>query len=437
MHRTLSRRTVLKGLLGATVVSLSLPTLEIFTNTHGTAYAGGSSFPKRFGIWFWGNGAVHPTQWVPDGDGPTWQPSPLLSPLSDVKENITVVSGTDVKTLNEVPHGSGPAGLLTGDAMRNNTVTRPTVDQVIAESVGAETRFRSLELGVQRSTQCWSYNGPNQSNPPECSPAALFSRLFTDGFRLPGESSTPDPRLALRRSVLDAVGAQSNRLRDRLGAADRMRLDEHLEGVRSLEQRIQRLESDPPNLAACARPSAPMDDYPDRDGRPQLTEISRVMSDLVAMALACDLTRVFFFAYSQPVNNLLFANAPSGHHQLTHDEPGDQPQVAAITRLILHDFAYFVSALRTVREGAGTLLDHCAVVGTTDTSYAKAHLLENYPILIAGGCNGALRQGIHYKSHGENSSRVMLTLMQAMDVRVTDFGVGPGRVTDPITGILS
>lgn len=437
MRRTLDRRTLLKGMLGASVVSLALPPLEVFTNTNGTAYAGGSAFPKRFGIWFWGNGAVHPSQWVPAGDGPTWEPSPLLEPLADVRANLTVVSGTDVKTLNEVPHGSGPAGLLTGDAMRNDTVTRPTVDQLIAEAVGGETRFRSLEVGVQRATQCWSYSGPNQTNPPECNPAALFARLFGEGFRLPGEMSEPDPRLRLRRSVLDAVGAQAASLRERLGAADRMRLDQHLEGVRGLEQRIQRLEADPPNLAACMRPAEPMADYPDIAGRPQMREISRVMSDLVAMALACDQTRVFFFAYSQPVSNLLFEGAPSGHHQLTHDEPGDQPQVAAITKLIMHDFGYFVSALRNVREGDGTLLDHCAVVGTTDTSYAKAHLLENYPILIAGGCNGALRQGVHYRSRGENASRVMLTLMQAMDVRAADFGVGPGRVTDPIGGIVA
>ncbi|MBI5516655.1 MAG: DUF1552 domain-containing protein [Deltaproteobacteria bacterium] len=436
MKPFLSRRTVLRGMLGAGFVSVALPPLEAMMNATGTAYAGGTRFPKRFGVWFWGNGVL-PERWVPTTEGAGWTPSPQLMPLMPLRDQVTVVSGTRVMTTNDSPHGSGPAGLLSGDNARGGSFLRPSLDQLIAQEVGGATRFRSLEVGVQRSTSSLSYTGPNQVNPPETSPRALFNRLFGEGFRLPGEMATADPRLALRRSVLDAVSGQAGRLRGRLGAADRQRLEQHLDGVRGLEQRIGRLEADPPNLAACARPMAPPEAFPDMEGRPQTRAISRAVSDLLVMALACDQTRVFFNMFSQPVNNTLYGRATAGHHQLTHDEPGDQPQVHTILVSIHEELAYFLSALRAVREGDGTLLDHLLVLATTDCSFGRTHAIDNYPILLCGGCNGAVRAGVHYRStSGENASRVSLAILRAMEVRATDFGVGPGRVTDPLGAVL-
>ena len=433
----LDRRTLLKGMLGAAAISVALPPLECMMNANGTAYAGGgSAFPKRFGVWFWGNGVV-PDQWVPSGDGPTWNPSTLLAPLEPVKANVTVVSGTRVATLNTAPHGSGPAGLFTGDALMNGRFSRASVDQVIADAIGGETRFRSLETGVQPSSSGLSYAGAGQMNPPETSPRALFNRLFGEGFRAPGEMTMADPRLRLRRSVLDAVTGQATRLRGRLGTTDRARLDQHLDGVRTIERQLQRLEESPPNLAACRRPEMPAEAFPEMGGRPQLTAISRAISDLTAMALACDQTRVFFHMYSQPVNNVLFPGASQGHHELTHDEPGAQPEVQAILRHVMGDLAYFIGALRGITEGDGTLLDHCAVLCTTDCSLGRTHSLDEYPILVAGGGGGAIRTGQHLRARGENSSKVVLALMQAMGVRAGEFGVGAGRVTDAVAGLLA
>ena len=95
--KPLDRRTLLRGLLGGAVVSIALPPLEAMLNGNGTAYAGGTAFPRRFGVYFWGNGVL-PDRWVPTAEGAAWQPSPLLMPLAALRDQLTVVSGTRVAT---------------------------------------------------------------------------------------------------------------------------------------------------------------------------------------------------------------------------------------------------------------------------------------------------------------------------------------------------
>lgn len=427
----ISRRTVLRGALGGAAVSIGLPALECFLNTHGTAYAAGP-LPKRFGVWFWGNGVL-PERWVPTGEGTDWQLSDQLSPLANVKDDITVVSGMAVKTGNAIPHGSGPGGMLSGAPLElkggeRYTFTRPSIDQLIAREIGQETRFRSLELGAKPEAGL-SFNGPNSKNPPESSPRRFFDRVFGGDFVLPGDDVTPDPRLRLRRSVLDAVMGDVQRLESKLGANDKARLDQHLSGIRDLERRLQRLEENPPSLEACALPEAPPEEFPDVEGRPPMPAIARAMADVLAMALACDQTRVFSFFYTYPVNNVLFPGMPAGHHRLTHDEPGDQPKVNEIVKLIIGELAYFIEALRNVPEGDGTLLDNCAMLATSDTAFGRNHTLDDYPIVIAGSASGALKKGVHYRSpSGENTSMVLLSLVRAMDIPASDFGVDAGYV---------
>lgn len=435
---TLSRRTVLRGMLAGAAVSVGLPVLDIFLNDSGTAYANGDAFPKRFGIFFWGNGNL-PDFWVPKGNGPDWELSPTLAPLKDVKDAISIVTGMKVYTGGNVPHISGPVGLLTGAPFpegKIDTFAEPSIDQVIAKAIGQDTRFPSLEVAVQPGGAGYSYNGPYNLNPPESSPFKVFDRLFGNGFVAPGTMAEPDPRLGLRRSVLDAVSEDAKRLQSKLGSVDKQRLDQHLEGIKKLETQLQKLEENPPSLAACKVPKQPEADYPDIDGRPQLSVISRVMSDILVMALACDQTRVFSDWFTTSVNNVLFKGAPAGHHQLTHDEPGDQPQVHAILLQIMEELAYLLSALRAVPEGDGTLLDHCAILATTDCSYGKAHSVEEYPILIAGSAGGALKQGIHYRSvASENTSKVGLTLCRAMGLNLDKFGKDAGEVNTGLSAI--
>lgn len=435
----LNRRTMLRGLLGGAAVGVALPMLDVFLNDHGDALADGSILPRRFGIFYWGNGVL-PDRWVPNGEGVDWVPSAQLEPLAGVRDDITIVSGTKIYTGNQIAHISGLSGILAGASLRiagdSHTFTAPTLDQVVAEEIGGATRFRSLEVAIQPGSQGNSWNGPDSRNPAESSPRAMFERIFGEGFRAPGDEPIVDPRLSLRRSVLDAVMDQSRSLQTRLGAEDRHRLAQHLEGVRNLELQVARLEEDPPNLASCARPEMPLDAYPDVDGRPQMQARSRAMVDMMAMALACDQTRVFSIWFCDPVSNVLFPGHSTGHHRLTHDEPGDQPEVHAITVQIIHELAYLVQRFGEVPEGDARLLDNCAVLGTTDVSFGRQHSLEDMPVVIAGSACGRLRTGLHYRSPAaENASAIGLTLIRAMGIPAPGFGAERGRVTEGLAAI--
>lgn len=435
--RRIDRRTLLKGVLGGAAVTVGLPWLEIFTAPAGAA---SGAFPVRYGLFFWGNG-VHPERWVPSSTGTDWELSEQLVPLADVKDVVTVVSGLAVKTPNTIPHSSGAAGILTGTPLvvqgDSNTFGAPSIDQVIAAELGGATRFRSLEFGAE-PRKGLSHNGPHNQNPPETSPHLLWERIFGVGFREPGEEGIVDPSIGLRRSVLDAVMQDSADLRAMLGHEDQVRLEQHQEGIRELELRLARLEEDPPNLASCMRAPQPLSDYPYIDGRPQIAAKNRAMCDIVALALACDQTRVFSNFITDPVNDLLFEGASAGHHQLTHDEPGDQPQVHQIVLSLVAEFAYLVQALRAIPEGDGTLLDNCLVLGTTDVSYGRTHSLDEFPVLLAGSMCGRVRSGEHIRFEGaENSSRLHLTIMQALGMTVDSFGTADGYTEDTLSEILT
>ena len=309
------------------------------------------------------------------------------------------------------------------------------MDQIIAGAIGGETRFRSIEAGV-RPEGGVSFNGPNSRNPTESSPRRLFNRLFGGGFQVPGSDPIVDPKLGLRRSVLDVVMRDAERLRGRLGATDKQRLEQHLGSVRELERRIARLEEDPPNLQSCALPPEPAEGYADVEGRPQISALNRAIADVLVMALACDQTRVFSHVLSGPLSGILYEGKTAGHHRLTHDEPGNQPQVNDIVKTIMGELRVLIEALKAVPEGNGTLLDNCAILATTEVSWGREHRLDEFPIILAGTACGALKKGIHYRSPSqENASKVIFSLLQAMDVRVGEFGAGGGKVDQGLGAI--
>lgn len=436
---TISRRTVLRGLLGGAAVSVALPPLEAMMNRNGTAWADGSAFPTRFGLWTWGNGMT-PSRFVPAsvGEGAEWSLSEQLAPLAPVKHRLIVTSGFEVRARNTIPHLSGFGSLLTGLAQIGeegaNTYAGPTIDQQIAAVIGGETPYRSIEGGGWFDNAI-SYNGPYSPNPPEFVPHAMFERLFGPTFRAPGEEGgRVDPRLALRRSVLDAVGGRVTALQSRLGAADRARLDQHLSGIRDLEQRLARLEAGPPDLEACFRPDAPTST--ERLADAFLNH--QAIADLMVMAMACDQTRVISLSFMHGVSNYLFPGATAGHHELTHNEPPDelgfQPQVHANTVASFDQLAYLLSAMEAVPEGDGTLLEHSAVFATTDVSWGFTHSIDEYPIVIAGSANGWFKQDIHYRSiTRENPSKVMLSLIRSMGIVQAEYGDEDRRVTEGLS----
>ncbi|MEC8023006.1 MAG: DUF1552 domain-containing protein [Myxococcota bacterium] len=423
----ITRRSMLRGLFAGGAVSLGLPTLEMFLNVNGDAFADGSSFPKRFVLWFWGNGVI-PTKWTPETIGANWTPSEQLSALSDWTQDVSVITGFEVKVDNLKAHLSGPAGFFTGIDVKvqgdDSSFRAASLDQVIAQSIGGETVLRSLEVGIAPGVKGLSFNGVDSQNPPESDPVKLYQRLFGPTFTEPGEELKIDPKLALRRSVLSAVMDDANALRQRLGANDKQRLEQHLDAVRDIEARLLKLESAPPNFEGCTRPAEPVpDEYLTVDGRPPMPVRNAIMSDLISMAMACDLTRVVSVWHCDPVGDVLYPGATSGHHQLTHDEPGDQPQFNEIVKSIVSHFGTFVGSLKSVGEGDGTLLDNSVVLGCSDCGLARTHQIDEYPILVAGRGGGRLKTGLHVRSDVKDSaSKVPLTVMQALGMPVTEYG---------------
>lgn len=433
----LSRRTVLRGLMWGTGVSLALPWLEIFTGR--SARACGGAIPRRFGLFFWGNGVV-PDRWHPTGEGDEWELSELLTPLAGVKDYLTVISGMSILLPNSEPHGAGSAGILSAAPLMSVgddlTFSSATIDQIIAAEVGQDSLYSSLQTAAT-DTYGLSYTGPGARASAETDPYALYQRIFGDTFREPGEEGLVDPTLGLRRSVLDAVMEDVAALQGRVGAEDKARLEQHLDGVRELEQRLAQLEEDPPDLEACARPTTtPESSYPDVDGRAQYQARSRIMTDMLAMALACDQTRVFAHFMSEPVSNILYPDAPDGHHNLTHDEALPQDEVSAITLLLMEELAYMLEKFSSVDEGDGSLLDNSVILGTSEISLGQTHSIDDMPVLLAGSACGKLRTNYHYKSvSGENVSMVLLSLCRAMDLSLGEIGVDEGWTDESLTDI--
>lgn len=436
--RAVGRRTLLKGFLGGALISIGLPPLEFFFNNNGNAYACGGVIPRRFGMFFWGNGN-RPDRWVPAQEGTDWALSEELAPLANIQHKLSVISGMAVKFPNTSPHGTGAAGLLTGFDLipegDGTTYAGPTIDQYIANAIGGDTLYRSLQTSPSGGAGM-SYNGPSSRNPAEASPYALFERLFGDSFHLPGDGGVIDPTLALRQSVLDAVLEDANRLKSQVGSADKLRLDQHMEGIRELEQRLARLQEDPPQLDACARPTPPLSDYPAIEGRPQLSAISRAQCDLLVMALSCDQTRVFGHYFSDPVSDLLYSQSSAGHHDLTHNELDPQEEVHEITIEIITELAYLLEKMESVMEGDETLLDNSVVLATSEVSLAQTHAIDDLPIVVAGTGCGTLKTGIHYRSYtSENASKVLLTVVRAMDINAASYGDAEGEATDGLSEI--
>jgi hypothetical protein len=444
-QRFFNRRQMLRGLLGGAGVSVALPMLDGMLNTSGSAFADGTPLPKRFGIFFWGNGVRLP-QWNPVNSGAGFTLSPSLMPFAGVREYVSVVSGMNIKVPNSRGHHCGCVGVLSGHPMipqdpgsagYASTFSGPSIDQVIAREIGKTTRFKSLEVAISRSVvtgegttlRYVSHNGPDNANPPEFDPQKLFTRVFGVGFEDPEVKRREDLKVGLRRSVLDAVWTEAKTLQARVGTADRLRLDEHMSGIRALETRLASL---PPSAGACTLPTKPASSYPTDAGKEPLKERMEAFSDLLALVMACDQTRVFSIQFSGSVGGTVFwqVGAGTGHHDLSHDEAGDQPTLQKTTVFTMQQLAYLLTKLKNTPEGTGNLLDRTAILASSDTAHGREHTITDYPILVAGKAGGALKGGVHYRSSsGENTSKVLYSLARACDVPVTSVGGGAGLVS--------
>ena len=163
---------------------------------------------------------------------------------------------------------------------------------------------------------------------------------------------------------------------------------------------------------------------------------------MLALALACNQTKVFNLVYSNSGSNIRKAGESTSHHQLTHEElpdkdTGYQMQSAWFVERSMEAFAVFLSALDGVREGDGTLLRNTLVFAHTDTNFAKSHSVTAMPSMTAGSAGGRLKTGIHIASNGEPITRVGLTLQQAMGLPVGTWGTESMTTSSPLSQLLA
>jgi len=441
----LKRRTLLRG-LGAAV---ALPTLEAMLNSHGTAYAGGAPVPKRFATFFFGNGVIL-NRWRPSATGTDWPLSEELTPLANVKSYVNVVSGYKIKIPNLRGHHTGAAGILSGypfiplppgGAPYNSKFGGPSVDQVAADAIGSTT-FPSIQVAVSKrltrgegpTLQFISHRGPDAPLPQEFNPAALFNRLFATF----SPHDPTDPRDRLRVSVLDAVREDVRRLQVRLGSSDRARLDAHLTGIAEVRSRILAL---PPQFTtSCVLPDPPTEDNRDINGIEQLESVSVVMSDLLALAWACDLTRVASYQFSGSVGSTVYSaiGQTDGEHTLTHDSQRQNDVHDAVV-FVIERFAYLLEKLKASIEGTGNLLDNSCILFSSDVCEGLVHSITDYPILVAGRAGGFLKYpGIHHRSTTQdNTSDVLLTCLRAVGAQADSVGSEGGFSNTPCAGIIA
>ena len=450
MEKMATRRSfLLRGMVGATAVTVGLPILDYFLNDSGTAYAaqlGGGRLPVRFGTWFWGCGMI-PDRWQPKTVGANYDLPPQLAPIKAVQQHISILSGFDVNLdgKGNSPHSSGNVGLRTGAAADDwQQIKGPTIDVLIGDVIGSGSFFRSLELSAGNDSRAsYSYRNGTSMNAAIPSAQELYAKIFGIDFHDPNKADfTPDPRFIMRRSALSGIGEQRRALLSRVGAADRARLDEYFTSVRAMEDKLALQLEKPAPAEACVVPQKPaltMSDHTDVDQR---RANHKLMAELLAMALACNQTKVFNMAFSAASSDLRQAGNTTGHHQITHEEMVDrqigyQPTVDFFSTRSMEAWADFVTALSSIKEGDGTLLDNMLVLAHSDVSYAKNHDVNGIPIMLAGRAGGKVKQGVHVQGGGEVVSRVGLTLQQIMGVPIESWGTGAMETKQPVREILA
>ena len=436
---TLSRRSVLRGVGGACV---ALPLLEIMGG-----WDGPGDLPKRFVVFWTPNGTVL-ENWRPTGTAQNYAMGPILKSLEEHKSDIIVLDGVDLLSAYDGPgdaHQKATGQSLTGTALQEGDFKGAggnsagwgngiSVDQAIANVVGAATKFKSLEFGVNvygaNVGSRISYTGPAQPIPPENDPTAGFNRMF-EGFSADPEAAKR--RMAERKLVLDAVGADYQKLLPKVGAADRLKLQAHLDAVRDIEMR---LGSGGVIGGACMKPELGV--VPKPTDIVNTPAIGKLQLDLLAMALACDLTRVasIMWTNSATAKPFPWLNIPEGHHELAHRGDDDMDARTKLTKIntwYAEQFAYLVAKLKAIPEGDGSVLDNTLLIWVNEHQKGNNHDRDQIPYVIAGGAGGAVKTGRWLQVAGKKSHNDLWSgCMNAMGLPDQTFG-DPTYCTTPLS----
>jgi hypothetical protein len=424
----LRRRTLLTGAAAA----VGLPWLEAFAPRRAHAQA---TPPRRFVVMFTPNGLL--PAWTPTGSERDFELSPILSPLAEHQDDLVVVRGLYQQGGGGDGHQNGMGGMLTGQSLNSGPfggqqappagwAAGPSVDQRIADVIGGETKLRSLELGVQvGAADNWGrmcYRASNQPLPPEDDPAAVYARVFAE---LHTDPAVLEQRRMRHRSILDAVGAEYGRVAAQLGSADRQRLDAHLSAVRDIEGRLTRVAA--ASGSACADPVVSAVAKDDNDAFP---DVGALQIELLAMALACDLTRVASLQWSRSVSQTRFTwlGIQESHHDLSHLGDTDAGAVAKLTQInqwYATQLATLITRLKAIPEGDGTVLDNTIILVCSELAKGNTHSRENAGYLLAGRGGGVLETGRFLSYDPEqriSHNGLLISLLHALDVPDAQFG---------------
>ncbi len=443
VDRLASRRRVLRGVLGGSAVTVGLPFLNCFLNESGTALAAtGKELPTCFGTWFQGLG-LSPGFWEPDVAGAIQQMPLQLEPLAAFKNKLNVYSGMRVFLDSHPPkvHSTGALAVLGGGIPFEGDAF-PSIDTLVADHIGTRTRFRSIEVACNGSRASYSRKSASANNPSETSPARLYTRIFGPDFKDPNAAEfTPDPKTMARKGVLSAFSEERKGLMQELGSDDRARLDEYFTALRELENQLALELQRPAPMEACSMPENP-EDGPHSLVIDHATADNKLFSKLLAHALACGQTRVINMIFDGAGGNLRTSGSPVTFHIHTHEEPVDpdlglQRQVAWFQKKCMEALNDTLTALDSIREGDGTVLDRIVMMYATDTGFAKFHSVENMPMFTYGGANGRMKTGVHVPANGDSTSRVGLTIMQALGLPVSRWGTESNETSRTITEVLA
>jgi hypothetical protein len=415
-----------------------------------TAYAAGDpaapgrrTAPNRLAFIYVPNGKDMPN-WTPRTDGRLGDLPSILAPLAPVKDDILVLTGLAADKARAYGDGGGDharamSAYLTGVHPRktdgNDIHASTSVDQLAAQRIGQLTRLPSLEIGgeaggmagncdsgyscVYSSTVSWKSS--TQPLPKEINPKLIFERLFSQ----PGGPERAHRDLA-RKSVLDFIREDSKGLLSKVDASDRQKLDEYFTSIREVEQGMQRAAAMPP-IALPANVTPPTG-IPESYGAHL-----RLLSDLMVLAFQADVTRVSTFVFANEASNKSYPElgVNEGHHEISHHghDPEKIRKIRTINQFHVTQLAYLLNKLKGVREGDGTLLDHCMIAYGCGNSDGDRHNHDDLPILLAGRGGGTIATGRHVRFKDETPvTNLWRSLLERMDVRAPFVGDSTGTI---------
>lgn len=443
--KSLSRRRVLKGMLGGSAVVVALPLLDCFLNENGTALASGEPMPVRFGTYFWALG-MQDKVFVPKTVGPNYELTPELEPLAPVRDHVNVFTGFNAFTdaYPNMVHYSGWVITRSGSApSHGGELPGESIDVTVSRVLGATTRFESITTtatGDARNT--YSYVNQNLRNTAEWSPIGFYTKLFGPGYQDPNAATfKPDPRVMVRKSVLSPVLEQTRQFEKLVGSADRIRIDEYYTSLRGLEHQLDIQLRKPKPIASCVHVEAPTKEIPQGMDVTLLALRSRMMTDLLVMAVACDQTRVFNMSYAPAQADTSRTGWPRTHHTNTHEEGldpvlGYQTRVSWFTRQSLGVWGDAVAAFAKIKEGDGTLLDNCLLYASSDVSYARVHGLTDMALFTAGRAGGRAKTGLHIAGAGSPATRVGYTAMKLVGIDKDGWGTQSNQTNKEISEMV-